>query len=32
VVGQVDQIAPTEDIRSVRFMGEKGYEAPALSG
>lgn len=25
VVGQVDDIAPTEDIRSVRFMGDKGY-------
>jgi hypothetical protein len=25
VVGQVDQIAPTEDIRSVRFLGDKGY-------
>jgi hypothetical protein len=25
VVGQVDHIAPTEDIRSVRFDGERGY-------
>lgn len=25
VVGQVDQIAPGEDIRAVRFDGEKGY-------
>ena len=25
VVGQIDNIAPTEDIRSARFMGDKGY-------
>lgn len=25
VVGQVDKIAPTEDIRSVRFIGNQGY-------
>ncbi|MBF0103190.1 MAG: beta-propeller domain-containing protein [Desulfobacterales bacterium] len=25
MVGQVDKIAPTEDIRSVRFIGDKGY-------
>jgi uncharacterized secreted protein with C-terminal beta-propeller domain len=25
VVGQMDNIAPTEDIRSVRFMGNKGF-------
>jgi hypothetical protein len=25
VVGQVDGIAPTEDIRSVRFDGDRGY-------
>jgi hypothetical protein len=25
VVGQVDDIAPTEDIRSVRFSGDQGY-------
>lgn len=25
VIGQVDHIAPTEDIRSVRFDGERGY-------
>lgn len=25
VVGQVDHIAPTEDIRSVRFQGDRGY-------
>jgi uncharacterized secreted protein with C-terminal beta-propeller domain len=25
VVGQVDQIAPTEDIRSVRFDGPRGF-------
>jgi hypothetical protein len=25
VVGQVDDIAPTEDIRSVRFVGDQGY-------
>lgn len=25
VVGQVDEIAPAEDIRSVRFLGERGY-------
>lgn len=25
VVGQVDNIAPTEDIRSVRFIGKQGY-------
>jgi uncharacterized secreted protein with C-terminal beta-propeller domain len=25
VVGMVDQIAPTEDIRSVRFVGGQGY-------
>ncbi|MFH1435424.1 MAG: beta-propeller domain-containing protein [Pseudomonadota bacterium] len=25
VVGQVDNIAPTEDIRSVRFNGNKGF-------
>lgn len=25
VIGQVDHIAPTEDIRSVRFQGERGY-------
>ena len=25
VVGQVDNIAPTEDIRSVRFIGNQGY-------
>jgi uncharacterized secreted protein with C-terminal beta-propeller domain len=25
VVGQIDNIAPTEDIRSARFMGDKAY-------
>jgi uncharacterized secreted protein with C-terminal beta-propeller domain len=25
VVGKIDNIAPTEDIRSARFMGDKGY-------
>ena len=25
VVGKIDEIAPTEDIRSARFMGDKGY-------
>ncbi len=25
VIGQVEHIAPTEDIRSVRFDGERGY-------
>ncbi len=25
VIGQVDRIAPTEDIRSVRFDGDRGY-------
>jgi hypothetical protein len=25
VVGQIDNIAPTEDIRSARFIGDKGY-------
>ena len=25
VVGQIDDIAPTEDIRSVRFVGDQGY-------
>ncbi len=25
VVGKIDDIAPTEDIRSARFMGDKGY-------
>lgn len=25
VVGQIDDIAPTEDIRSVRFLGDRGY-------
>ncbi len=25
MVGQIDQIAPTEDIRSVRFDGARGY-------
>jgi uncharacterized secreted protein with C-terminal beta-propeller domain len=25
VIGQIDNIAPTEDIRSARFMGDKGY-------
>jgi hypothetical protein len=25
VVGEVDDIAPTEDIRSVRFVGDQGY-------
>ena len=25
VVGMVDNIAPTEDIRSVRFVGDQGY-------
>ena len=25
VVGRIDDIAPTEDIRSVRFVGDQGY-------
>jgi len=25
VVGEIDNIAPTEDIRSARFIGDKGY-------
>lgn len=25
IAGQIDNIAPTEDIRSARFMGDKGY-------
>jgi hypothetical protein len=25
IVGQIDNIAPTEDIRSARFMGDKGF-------
>ena len=25
VAGQIDNIAPTEDIRSARFIGDKGY-------
>jgi uncharacterized secreted protein with C-terminal beta-propeller domain len=25
LVGQADQIAPSEDIRAVRFLGERGY-------
>ena len=24
-MGQLDNLAPTEDIRSVRFDGERGY-------